>query len=103
MVDDRLYLRKDGKQVPVFLVNEFIDKKKVKKVNLFDGGKVHIVSFAIKGDREKLYSVDDQGYIYSIEPFSKYSVDKITEDGSFVFKEVPGKQFRVTGKGFFVH
>lgn len=103
MVDDRVYLRKDGKQVPVFLVNDLIDREKVKKVNLYDGGKLHMISFSIKGEREKLYSVDDQGYIYAIEPFSKYSVHKVTDNGRFQFREIPGKQYRVTSKGFFIH
>ncbi len=103
MIDDRVYLRKDGKQVPVFLVNELIDQEKVKKVNLYGDGKIHIISFTIKNEKERLYSIDDQGYIYSIEPYAKYNVNKITDAGEFSFKEVPGKQYRVTEKGFFIH
>jgi hypothetical protein len=103
MMDDKVYLRKDGRQVPVFIVNELIEKEKVKKVHLYGEGKVHLISFAKKGEKEKLYSVDDQGYIYAIEPFAKYKVDKIVDNGHFVFHEVPGKKFRVTDKGYFVH
>ncbi len=103
MIDDKVYLRKDGKQVPVFLVNELIEKEKVKKVNLFGDGKVHIISFAIKKEKEKLYSIDDQGFLYAIEPYVKYRVDKITDAGEFHFKELPGKSFRVTEKGYFIH
>ena len=77
MIDDKVFLRKDGRQVPVFVVNELIEKDKVKKVNLYGEGKVHLISFATKNEKEKLYSVDDQGYIYSIEPFADYKVDKI--------------------------
>lgn len=103
MIDDKVYLRKDGRQVPVFRVNELIDKSKVKKVNLYGEGKAHIISFAIGKEREKLYSVDNNGYIYSIEPFSKYSVEKIADGDRFVFREQPGKKYRVTDKGFFIH
>lgn len=103
MIDDKVFLRKDGKQVPVFLVNDFIDRGKVKKVNLYDDGKLHIISFAVKGERERLYSVDEQGYMYSIEPFSRYQVDKVSDNGRFEFRELPGKHFRVTEKGFFIH
>lgn len=103
MIDDKVFLRKDGRQVPVFLVNELIDKEKVKKVHLYGEGKVHLISFAIKNEREILYSVDENGYIYAIEPFAKFSVDKITENGGFKFKQQPGKEYRITDKGFFIH
>lgn len=103
MIDDKVFLRKDGQQVPVFLVNELIEKEKVKKVHLYGEGKVHLISFAVKNEKEKLYSVDDKGYIYSIEPYSKYKVNKIVEKEKVVFHEVPGKIYRVTDKGFFVH
>lgn len=103
MIDDKVFLRKDGKQVPVFLVNELIEKEKVTKVNLYGEGKIHLISFAIKDEKEILYSVDDQGFIYAIEPYAKYRVDRITDAGEFQFKEVPGKHFRVTEKGFYIH
>lgn len=103
MIDDRVYLRHDGKQTPVFLVNELIDKDKVKRVNLYDGGRLHIISFAIGNEPEKLYSVDASGYAYSIEPFSKYKVDRVSDNGRFQFREVPGKMYRVTDKGYFIH
>lgn len=103
MIDDKVYLRNDGRQVPVFLVNELIEKGKVKKVHLFGEGKVHLISFATKNEREVLYSVDNQGYIYAIEPYAKFSVEKITDGGRFRFKQQPGKDYRVTDKGFFIH
>lgn len=103
MIDDKVFLRKEGKQVPVFLVNSFIEKGKVKKVNLYDDGRLHVISFAVKGEKEKLYSIDDQGFAYSIEPFARYQVDKVTDNGNFEFRELPGKHFRVTDKGFFIH
>lgn len=103
MIDDKVYLRKDGRQVPVFRVNELIEKSKVKKVNLYGGGKAHVISFAIGKEREKLYSVDNSGFIYAIEPFSDYRVKEIKEGDRLVFREVPGKKYRVTDKGFFIH
>ncbi|MES2527851.1 MAG: hypothetical protein V4598_12230 [Bdellovibrionota bacterium] len=102
MIDDKVYLRKDGQQVPVFVVNELIEKEKVKKVHLFGEGKIHLISFAEGKDEEKLYSVDDKGYIYAIAPYSKYRVKDVIDNERFVFQEVPGKRFRVTGKGFFI-
>lgn len=103
MIDDKVYLRKDGRQVPVFVVNDLIEKNKVKKVNLYGEGRVHLISFAKKGEKEKLYSVDEQGYIYAIAPFAEYKVQKIIDGNHFVFQETPGKKFRVTEKGYFVH
>lgn len=102
IIDDKVYLRKDGQQIPVFMVNEMIEKEKVNKVNLFGEGRIHLISFASKGENEKLYSIDDKGYIYSIEPFSKYKVNKVVDKERFVFQEVPKKKFRVTEKGFFI-
>ncbi len=102
MIDDKVYLRKDGQQIPVFVVNELIEKEKVKKVHLFGDGKIHLISFAEGKDAEKLYSVDDKGFIYSIAPYSKYRVKDVIDNERFVFQEVPGKRYRVTGKGFFI-
>ena len=102
MIDDKVYLRKDGQQVPVFVVNDLIEKEKVKKVNLFGDGKIHLISFAVGKEEEKLFSIDDKGFIYAIEPFAKYRVKDVFDNERFVFKEVPGKRFRVNGKGFFI-
>lgn len=102
MIDDKVYLRKDGQQVPVFVVNELIEKEKVKKVHLFGEGRIHLISFAEEGEKEKLYSVDEKGYIYAIEPYSRYRVSKVVDKERFVFKEEPKKNFRVTNKGFFI-
>ena len=103
MIDDKVFVRKDGRQVPVFVVNDLIGNGKVKKVHLYGEGKVHLISFSIKSEPEVLYSVDDQGYIYAIEPFAKFSVEKVSESGRFQFKQQPGKEYRVTDKGFFIH
>jgi hypothetical protein len=102
MIDDEVYLRKDGQQIPVFVVNQLIAKEKVKKVHLFGEGRIHLISFAENGEEEKLYSVDDKGYIYSIEPYSRYRVSKIVDNEHFIFQEEPKKNFRVTSKGFFI-
>ena len=40
MIDDRVFLRHDGRQIPVFLVNDLIDRGKIKKVNLFGEGRL---------------------------------------------------------------
>lgn len=103
MIDNRVFLRNEGKQVPVLLVNELIEKDKVKKVNLYNGGRLHLLSFSVGKDAEKLYSVDESGFMYSIEPFSKYKVDRVSDNGTFQFREFPGRSYRVTEKGFFVH
>jgi hypothetical protein len=103
MIDDKVFLRNDGQQVPVFAVNDLIEKNKVKKVHLYGEGRVHLISFAIKNNPEKLYSIDEKGFIYAIEPYSKFKVGRIVEDNRFVFQEMPGKQFRVTEKGYFIH
>ncbi len=102
MIDDKVYLRKDGQQIPVFVVNELIEKDRVSKVHLFGDGNVHLISFAQKGDLEKLYSVDEKGYIYAIEPYSRFKVSKIVDGERFVFEELPKKNFRVTNQGFFI-
>lgn len=102
-VDNRVYLRSKGKQVPVFLVNSLIEKGEVSKLKLYGDGEVHMISFAKSGEKEKLYSVDEKGFMYTIEPFSSYEVSTVENDGRFRFKQVPKKKFRVNEKGFFLN
>lgn len=104
LVEDKLYLREDGKQVPIFLVNELIKKNSISKVKLYGGGNVNIISFAKNGEKEKIYSVDSKGYVYAIEPFANYEVaDVDTDKGHFRFKQEPKRKYRVNSKGFFLY
>lgn len=102
-VDDKLFLRSKGKQVPLLMVNELIQNKTVTKVKLYGEGRVPMVSFAKKNEKEKLYSVDEKGFVYSIEPFASYDVADIGDDGSIRFKQVPGRKYKINSQGFFLY
>ena len=88
---------------PLLMVNELIQKKKICQIILYAEGNVHLVSFAKEGQPTKLYSVDSEGFIYDLEPFSKYEVKKIYPNGTFEFKQRAGVSFHVSRKGFFLH
>jgi hypothetical protein len=102
-VQDKLFLRAQGKQVPIFAVNEMIQKKAVSKVKIFNEGRAPIIAFARKNEKEKLYSVDEKGFIYSIEPFTNYEVSDVGDDGSIKFREFPDRKYKVNSQGFFIH
>ena len=100
---DELFLDTKAGRTPISSLNTMLDKKEVKNLKLHGDGKAHVVSFAKKNGEEKLYSIDQRGFIYDIEPFSKYSVSKVYENGDIEFKEVPGKRYKVTAEGYFVY
>lgn len=101
--DDKLFFRSKGKQSPIYMVNELIQKKSVKSVKLYGEGVAPIISFAKDKGKEKLYSVDENGYVYAIDPFSDYEVKKVYSDGRFQFAEAPDKKYKVNEKGFFIY
>ena len=100
---DRLYLQKKGEQLPISFVNEMIENKAISKIKLYGGGDIRLISFAKEDSKEKLYSVDEKGYVYSIEPFTSYSVSKVNSNGTVEFKQQPGKQYRINKDGFFLY
>jgi hypothetical protein len=102
-VNGRFFIEASGARQPIFLVNDAIDKGLVSKVKLFNGGRIHILSFAKEKGEEYLYSVDEKGFTYSIHPFSSYTVSDVDDDGKFRFQQVPGKKFFVDKNGFFLH
>ena len=101
--EDKLYLRKGGDSIPLVFVNDLIEKKLVSEVKLFGKGDIHLISFAKNGEKEKIYSVDEKGYVYSIEPFASYSIKDINKKGLVEFKQAPGKRYRINSKGIFVY
>lgn len=104
LVEDKLYLREEGKQIPIFLVNEMIKKKEISKVKLYGGGKINVISFSKGDEKERVYSIDKKGYIYAIEPFANYEIAEVdVESGHLRFKEEPKRKYRVTAKGFFLY
>lgn len=102
ITEGKLFIRTNGQQVPLMMVNDLIEKNKVSTVQLFNNGDVHLISFSRDGGKEKIYSVDDKGYVYSIEPFASYSVKDVNKNGLVEFKQAPGKRFRVNSQGIFV-
>jgi hypothetical protein len=100
---DRLYLQKKGEQLPLSFVNEMIENKAISKIKLYGGGDVRMISFAKEDDKEKIYSVDEKGYVYSIEPFTSYSVSKVNSNGTVEFKQQPGRKYRISKEGFFLY
>lgn len=101
--EDKLFIRKSGKQVPIMLVNQLVDQKAITHLKLYGGGDIHLVSFAKEGEKEKLYSVDEKGFIYSIEPFTSYEIEKVHAEGFVTFKQQPLRKYRISSKGFFLY
>lgn len=97
------FIDSGAETIPMLMVNELIQKKKISQIILYAQGDVHLVSFAKEGGATKLYSVDSQGFIYDLEPFANYEVKKINTNGTFEFKQRPGVSFHVSSKGFYLH
>lgn len=93
---------KDGKK-PLMNVNDMIKKKTISKVKIYGDGKVNLISFAKDDGPMQLHSVDEKGFIYNIEPFSKYEVTEVFSDGKFTFKEAPNRKYTVNSKGLFLY
>ena len=98
---DLYYITTSKGEIPLISVNTMIQEKTISKISLF--GNANLISFATKDGAPKLYSVDEKGFTYSIEPFSTYTVKSVGEDGKFQFKEVPGRKYTVDAKGFFFY
>jgi hypothetical protein len=100
--EGKMYLRDSGKQVPLELVNELVKKGEVSEVTLFEGGEVRMLSFARKGQPARIYSVDQKGFVYSIEPFTNYRV-KTTKKGLVQFHEEPKRFYKIDPNGIFTY
>lgn len=91
-------------RVPIFLINQLVEKGQISRVKLYGAGNAHLISFSKDTDKkEKLYSVDEKGFIYSISPFSDYSVTEVDDYGKFKFREIQNKKFFISNKGFFLN
>lgn len=91
-------------RVPIFMVNHLVEKGEINRIKLFGGGNAHLISFAKNEDKkEKLYSVDEKGYIYSISPFTDFSVTDVDDQGKFKFQEVRDRIYFINQKGFFLY
>lgn len=100
---DRLFVETRNSKTPIHMVNQLIKEKKISKLKTYENGKVHVLSFSKHDGPVKLYSVDEKGYIYSIEPFSNYSISHVDDNGKFQFNEVPNRKYVVDAKGFFLY
>jgi len=91
-------------RIPIFIVNQLIEKGELSRIKLYGAGSAHLISFKKNNDKEeKLYSVDEKGFIYSISPFTDYSVTDVDELGNFKFRETQNKKFFINPKGFFLN
>lgn len=103
MKDGHFFIESKKGTQPLISVNEMIENNKISQVKLYGKGKVHALSFATKDSPEKLYSVDQNGFIYLIRPFSDYSISNVNDNGKFQFKQVPKRHYVVDAKGFFFY
>ncbi len=106
----RIVLQKDGffiesknSKMPIDLLNTYVRNKEISQVKLFASGNVHLVSFAKNNEKEKLYSVDEKGFIYSINPFTNYDVKSVDAEGYVHFKQENRRKYRIDSKGFFLY
>lgn len=98
------FIVSNHQRVPIFLVNQLVEKGEISRVKLYGAGNAHLISFSKDSDKkEKLYSVDEKGFIYSINPFVDYSVTEVDDQGKFKFREVQNKKFFISDKGFFLN
>jgi hypothetical protein len=98
----KLFIEQDGHRTPVEMVNQLIKEGKITKVRLFRKGEVHMISFSNDKAPEKLFTVDEKGFIYTLEPYTNYNIKEVRRDGKFSFEEVPGRLFEVSKEGLFL-
>lgn len=84
-------------------VNDMIQKNTISNIKTYGDGNANLISFSENKGPVKLYSVDHKGFIYSIKPFSNYTVSDVDADGKFKFTEVPNRRYVVDAKGFFFY
>lgn len=100
---NNFFVESKGTRNPIAMLNTLAQKKEISDVKLFSEGRVNLVLFAKNGEKEKLYSVDDDGFIYSIKPFTNYSIKDVDSDGMVTFKEEPERRYRINSKGIFLY
>jgi hypothetical protein len=101
--DNKFFILNKKSKNPILMINDLIEKKMVSKVKIFLGGETHLLSFSEGKQKEKLYSVASDGYIYSLEPFTNFDVKKVTADGGILFRQLPDKIYRVNENGIFFY
>lgn len=102
-LDHRYYIETNGKEEPIYLLNSLIEKKAVKTIKIYGGGNINVISFAKNNGPEQLYSIDEKGYMYAIEPFSKYKISKIHNNNLIQFAEAPNKRFFINSQGYYIY
>ena len=100
---DIYYIENKNGNIPLLSVNAMIKEKSISKIVLYGNGSANLISFATKNGPVKLYSIDEKGFTYSIEPFASYNVTSTDQDGKFEFKEVPKRKYYIDAKGFFFY
>ncbi len=101
--DNEFYVKSGVLEKAIFKVNELIKKSELKGVTIFDNGNIHLMSFTHANGERKLYSIDQQGFMYDIKPYSAFEIVEILPGERFKFKQRPDKIFRVDQKGFFLN
>jgi hypothetical protein len=100
--ENTFFIESKGNRSPISLLNNLAKDKEISQVKLFAEGHVNIVAFAKEGEEEKLYSVSEDGYAYSIAPFTDYEIKEIDSAGLVRFQEDSKNQYRVNSEGFFI-
>ena len=86
---------------PIMTVNDMIEKNTISNIKTY--GNANLISFSAKKGPVTLYSIDHKGFIYSIKPFSSYTVNEVDSDGKIKFSEVPNRKYVVDAKGFYFY
>lgn len=98
----RFFVETKGERKPIMMVNTLADQGAISQVKLYGDGKVNLISFKKEGEnKEKLYSVAENGFIYSIKPFTDYEVQSV-KDGLVQFKQNQ-RRYKIDSKGFFIY
>lgn len=99
----RYYVQVKNRMAPIHLLNTLIENREVSAIKIYANGNIHMISFAKKDGVEKVYSIDEKGYMYAIEPFSHYQVSRIDKKNMIQFAQVPHKKFFINSDGFFIY
>lgn len=98
---DYYFIQTKQGDIPIMKVNTLLENKNINSIKIY--GNANLISFATKGDPIKLYSIDEKGFTYSIEPFASATITAVENDGKVQFKEFPNRKYFIDPKGFFLY
>jgi hypothetical protein len=100
--ENKFFVESKGKRIPIFKLNNLTSRGEISQLKVFAKGKINVVAFALKDQKERIYSVDEDGFIYLIAPFANYELKRVVANEKIEFKQQPGKYYSISSKGLFI-